>query len=112
MVVAFGESSWESEWLVIVSCFDVLSCVKVIGKYRKRKKGKKEGQLFRGRYKAELVDGDSHLLEVLRYIHRNPVRAGIVKTLNDYPWSSYHGYLSKAKNGNGYIKTIFWLCFR
>jgi len=58
---------------------------------------KKEGQLFRGRYKAVLVDDDSHLLEVLRYIHRNPLRAGIVKTLGDYSWSSHQGYMSRAK---------------
>jgi putative transposase len=58
---------------------------------------KKEGQLFRGRYKAVLVEADSHLLEVLRYIHRNPIRAGIVKSFKDYRWSSHPGYLSKAK---------------
>jgi len=58
---------------------------------------KKDGQLFRGRYKAVLVDADSHLLEVLRYIHRNPLRASMVKNLNDYPWSSHKGYLSNAK---------------
>ncbi|MBU1687677.1 MAG: transposase, partial [Proteobacteria bacterium] len=57
----------------------------------------KEGQLFRGRYKAVLVEDDSHLLEVLRYIHRNPLRAGIVKALGDYRWSSHQGYLSPAK---------------
>ena len=56
-----------------------------------------EGQLFRGRYKAVLVDDDSHLLEVLRYIHRNPLRAGIVNILGDYRWSSHQGYLSQAK---------------
>ncbi|MCL0074732.1 transposase [Thermodesulfovibrionales bacterium] len=46
---------------------------------------KKEDQLFRGRYKAVLVDADSHLLEVLRYLHNNPLRAGISHELNDYP---------------------------
>jgi putative transposase len=56
-----------------------------------------EGQLFRGRYKAVLVEGDSHLLEVMRYIHRNPLRAGLVERLDDYPWSSHPGYLSLAK---------------
>ena len=58
---------------------------------------KKEGQLFRGRYKAVLVDGDSHLLEVLRYIHRNPLQAGIAENFDDYQWSSHHGYMSSAK---------------
>ncbi len=69
------------------------------GVYTQRfnRRHKKEGQLFRGRYKAVLVDGDSHLLEVMRYIHRNPLEAGIVKSLADYRWSSHHGYLSQAE---------------
>ena len=58
---------------------------------------KAEGQLFRGRYKAVLVENDGHLLEVMRYIHRNPLKAGIVKTLGDFRWSSHQGYLSRAK---------------
>ena len=50
--------------------------------------------LFRGRYKWILVDADSYLLELVRYIHRNPLRAGIIKDLNQYVWSSHCGYLS------------------
>jgi hypothetical protein len=42
------------------------------------------------------VDADSYLLELLRYIHRNPLEAGLVKDLNKYPWSSHKGYLSNA----------------
>lgn len=56
-----------------------------------------DGQLFRGRYKAVLVADDGHLLEVLRYIHCNPLDAGLVKNLDEYGWSSHQGYLSKAK---------------
>ncbi len=64
---------------------------------RFNRRHKKEGQLFRGRYKVVLVDADSHLLEVLRYIHNNPLRAGILPGLNDYSRSSHQGYLSKSK---------------
>lgn len=53
-----------------------------------------DGQVFRGRYKSLLVDADNYLLELVRYIHRNPVRAGIVTRLKDYPWSSHKGYMS------------------
>jgi hypothetical protein len=56
-----------------------------------------DGQLFRGRYKSVLVEEDGHLLEVLRYIHNNPLRAGIVENLKDFSWSSHKGYISKAK---------------
>ena len=56
-----------------------------------------DGQLFRGRYKSILVDADTYLLELVRYIHRNPLEAGLVKGLNQYAWSSHKGYLSDAK---------------
>ena len=53
------------------------------------------GHLFHGRYKAVLVDGDSYLLELARYIHLNPVRAGMVETPEESPWSSHRAYLGK-----------------
>jgi len=56
-----------------------------------------DGQLFRGRYKAILVPEDSYLLQLVRYIHRNPVRAGMVDKAEHYDWSSHKGYLSSAK---------------
>jgi putative transposase len=56
-----------------------------------------DGQLFRGRYKSILVEVDSYLLQLLRYIHKNPLRAGICDELNNYEWSSHRGYLSDAK---------------
>ena len=56
------------------------------GVYIQRFKRRQEcdGQLFRGRYKSILVDGDSYLLQLVIYIHRNPLKAGHVKRLNDY----------------------------
>lgn len=56
-----------------------------------------DGQLFRGRYKSILVDADSYLLQLVRYIHRNPLQAGLVNRLEAYQWSSHQGYLSDAK---------------
>ncbi len=56
-----------------------------------------DGQLFRGRYKSILVSGDSYLLQLVRYIHRNPLKAGIVEDMKAYPWSSHKAYLSIAK---------------
>lgn len=51
------------------------------------------GHLFQGRYKAFLVDKESYLLELGRYVHLNPVRAGVVKSPRDYRWSSYREYI-------------------
>ena len=47
------------------------------------------GHLFQGRYKAIFVDADSYLLELTRYIHLNPIRAGLCAAAKDYEWSSY-----------------------
>lgn len=47
------------------------------------------GHLFQGRFKAILVDGNAYLLELLRYVVLNPVRAGMVKDPAAWPWSSY-----------------------
>ena len=60
-------------------------------------KNKLDGQLFRGRYKSVLVEEDNHLLELLRYIHRNPLKAGMVTDLNAYSWSSHRGYLANEQ---------------
>ena len=53
-----------------------------------------DGQLFRGRYKAVLVEDDSYLIELVRYIHRNPLVAGIVSELALYNWSSHQAYMA------------------
>jgi putative transposase len=53
---------------------------------------KRNGHLFQGRFKAHLVQTEGYFREVSRYIHLNPVRAGIVSAPQDYPWSSYPGY--------------------
>lgn len=53
------------------------------------------GHLFERRYHAVLVDADAYLLELVRYIHLNPVRAGIVTAPAEYPWSSHLVYLGQ-----------------
>ena len=64
-----------------------------------------DGALFRGRYKAIVVDADAYLLCVSRYIHRNPVESKrpLVEALDEWPWSSYPAYVGKAKPAD-------WLC--
>jgi REP element-mobilizing transposase RayT len=51
------------------------------------------GHLFERRYHALVVDADSYLLEAVRYIHLNPVRAELVRDPNEYRWSSHGVYL-------------------
>ena len=53
------------------------------------------GHVFQGRYKALLIDADSYLLELVRYIHLNPVRATMTALPDEYPWSSHPAYSGK-----------------
>jgi putative transposase len=57
----------------------------------------RKGHLFQGRYKAILIDADAYLLELVRYIHLNPIRAGLVGRVEDYCWSSYCAYVGRKK---------------
>ena len=63
---------------------------------------KRVGHIFQGRFKGILVDKDSYLLELARYVVLNPVRAGMVKHPKEYPWSSYGMMV-------GYVQTPSWL---
>lgn len=54
------------------------------------------GHLFQGRYKSILIDGDAYMLELVRYIHLNPLRAGL-KNADRYPWTSHLQYVGVDK---------------
>jgi len=58
----------------------------------------RSGHLFQGRFKSILVQNDAYLMQLSCYIHRNPLRAGLVKRLADYRWSSYRTYAYKASH--------------
>ena len=62
------------------------------------------GHLFQGRFKSIIVQNDAYLLQLSCYIHRNPLRAGMVERLADYKWSSYPRYAYK-KTGPEWLKT-------
>ncbi len=54
------------------------------------------GHLFQDRYKSENVESDGYLVAVVRYIHQNPVKAGLVKKPSEWKWSSCRGYYGKG----------------
>lgn len=70
-------------------------------------KYKRTGHLFQDRYKSEVVEDDKYFLTVLRYIHQNPIKAGIENDIAKYSWSSYNEYLGK----NSVCDTKFALRF-
>lgn len=61
------------------------------------KKYNKIGHLFQGRFKSKLITDDYYLLELCYYIHMNPLKAKMCKSLDEYRWSSHHGYMSQEK---------------
>jgi putative transposase len=64
------------------------------------------GHAFESRYKCKRIDSDTNLLWLLRYVHRNPLRARIVNGLDDYAWSSHRYYREGA---GGFVNTSFIL---
>jgi putative transposase len=72
-------------------------------------KYKTNGPLFQGRYKSLLVDEDNYALILSSYIHLNPLRAGISKNINQYPWSSLLDYLGKRRKELKQLNTQFIL---
>ena len=66
--------------------------------YWYNKKYERIGNLFQDRFKSEPVEDDAYFLTVLRYIHQNPCKAGMVKELGHYNWSSYGSYIDENKN--------------
>lgn len=70
------------------------------------KKYNRCGHLFQDRFKSEPVECDRYLMTVFRYIHQNPIKAGIVQNVCEYNWSSYSNY---QKQVNSLINTDFMI---
>lgn len=106
----FGESARRSHWIVheyalMTNHFHLLietpemtlsSGMKWLNQtyaQRMNKKYNRVGHFYQGRFHSELVEKEAYLLEVMRYIVLNPVRAGMVERPEDYRWSSYRAKL-------------------
>lgn len=75
---ADGDLSKSMQWL----------CTSHAHRHHARKETSGNGHVYQGRYKSFLVENDTHLLTVLKYIERNPVRAKLVRTPEQWKWSS------------------------
>lgn len=67
------------------------------------------GHLFQDRFRSETVETDGYLVRVIRYIHQNPVKAGIVKNAAGWRWSSCHIYYDDGKDANKLLDDEFVL---
>ena len=86
--------------LVIKETEEDISCsmkrlgVRFVSWYNR--KYKRCGHLFQDRFKSESIENEEYLLTVLRYIHQNPLKAGLVKDLESFTYSSYGEYIKKG----------------
>jgi len=64
--------------------------------HRSKARVKAQGPVFAGRPRMVLVERDSYLLELLRYVHNNPVRAGLVRFARNSAWSSHRAYVGRV----------------
>jgi len=71
----------------------------------------RSGHLFQGRFKSIVVENDAYVVELSCYVHRNPLRARMVKRLMDYKWSSYPVY-AYGRKGPEWLKTDSRIAYR
>jgi REP element-mobilizing transposase RayT len=80
--------------------------------YRRKHGGK--GYVFQGRYRSQLIENDSYLMQAIIYVLANPLRSGLYKDIKDYSWSSFQRYYQKAEDSlidNRYIEELFGNAF-
>lgn len=68
-------------------------------------KYERSGHVFQDRFKSENIEDDSYLITVIRYIHQNPVKAGIVTKAENYIWSSCRVYYGEKEYPPGLTQT-------
>ncbi|MDD3365574.1 MAG: transposase [Syntrophomonas sp.] len=72
-------------------------------------KHRRVGHVFQDRFRSEPVEEERYLLAVIRYIHNNPVKAGMVLKAEEYPWSSYRSYIKLNPRKDELMDTQFVL---
>ena len=75
---------------------DIVKRIGVTYAHYFNKKYERNGHLFQDRFRSEPVDSIEYFVILLRYIHQNPLKAGIVNGLVDYPWSSWKEYVTDS----------------
>jgi hypothetical protein len=74
-------------------------------------KHKRDGALFRGRYKAILIQAEKYLTHIVKYVHQNPLKAKMINDLNNYKWSSHPFYLKGKSDGEWLDINNLLACF-
>lgn len=71
----------------------------------------RDGPLFRGRFKSKIIDSDAYMIDVAKYIHKNPSIAGICKNDVNFNWSSYKFYASDIFANPSWLSMDELLCY-
>ena len=73
---------------------------RVMTRYAKRfnKARNRKGHVFQARFLSKMVCEESYFVQCLRYIHRNPLEAGVAETLEDWPWSSHRQFVGRIRS--------------
>lgn len=82
----------------------IMKCINVPYVYYFNKRHGRVGHLFQDRFKSEAIEDERYLLAVVRYIHNNPVKAGLSTDPSKYIWSSYNTYINSNAAVFGFIK--------
>ena len=109
-----GEGNGDSDWMILayalmtnhfhllvkegdVTVGDLIK--KIAGAYVKyyNRKNRRDGHLFKERFKSEVCEDDDYFMTLLRYIHQNPVKARMVDDVADYEFTSWHEYIDDGK---------------
>lgn len=72
---------------------------------------RRSGHLLQGRFKGIIVDKDEYLVTLSRYIHLNPVRAGMVEKPEEYGWTSYNAYVDESRKRSSLVDTTDTLSY-
>ena len=76
--------------------------------YWYNRKYERVGNLFQDRFKSEPVEDDAYLLTAVRYIHQNPLKAGIINDISEYKWSSYNDYVkNEGLTDTAFVLSLF-----
>ena len=75
---------------------DSISRIQTIYAMRYNEARERRGHVFQGRFRSECIDSQRYFLQVLRYIHNNPVKAGMCRECSEYAWHSFGEYLHSA----------------
>lgn len=84
---------------------EIMKRITVSYVYYFNKRHKRVGHLFQDRFRSEAVEEDRYVLSLVRYIHRNPVKAGLAKDPEDYRWSSYNVYIKENDCFSNVVET-------